>query len=175
MVAVGHVEDALWWVSGDDEILFRGQNAQILARPDVEAPHLAVVGGRQRQRLHAHHVRRRGHQIHRQVDVLQHHTDHPIQTTVRINVSLQSSIELSWNHFGSGGVGYLLMSFTSLGFISPQPQVTESLTKSSSSSWINFISSVLLIIPKLKLLRAYQSFNESPVGLVSQHWFHRSQ
>ena len=84
MVAVGHVEDALWWVSGDDEILFRRQNAQILARPDVEAPNLAVVGGRQRQRLHAHHVRRRGHQICRQVDVLQHHTDHPIQTTVSI-------------------------------------------------------------------------------------------
>lgn len=45
VVAVGHVEDALWWVSGDDEILFRCQNAQILARPDVEAPNLAVVGG----------------------------------------------------------------------------------------------------------------------------------
>ena len=74
VVAVGHVEDALWWVSGNDEILFRCQNAQILARPDVEAPNLAVVGRCQRQRLHAHHVRRRSHQIYRQVDVLQHHT-----------------------------------------------------------------------------------------------------
>lgn len=79
VVAVGHVEDALWWVSGDDEILLRCQNAQILACPDVEAPNLAVVGGCQRQRLHAHRVRRWGHQIYRQVDVLQHHTDHPIQ------------------------------------------------------------------------------------------------
>lgn len=111
VVAVGHVEDALWWVSDDDEILFRCQNAQILARPDVEAPNLAVVGGCQRQGLHAHHVRRRGHQIYRQVDVLQHHTDHPIQTTAFTSELDRTILESVW--FGGS---WILDEFHKLGF-----------------------------------------------------------